>query len=138
MITAIAPSPVTLVAVPKLSIAIYSAIIKATAVSSKPKMDCNTPIAAIIAPPGTPGAATIVMPSMKMKPTIVSIGISKPVIIEIANAQAVIFIALPERWIVAHSGMTNPAIDSSTPFLIVCLSVTGIVAADDWVPNAVK
>lgn len=25
-----------------------------------------------------------------------------------------------------------------TPFFLVCSNVTGIVAADDWVPNAVK
>ena len=35
-------------------------------------------------------------------------------------------------------GITNPAISSLTPFLIVCFMVTGIVAADDCVPKAVK
>ena len=55
----------------------------------------------------------------------------------IASAHDVIFIADPERWIVAQSGMVNPAILSDTPFLRVCASVTGIVAADDDVPSAV-
>ena len=41
------------------------------------------------------------------------------------------FIALPERWIVAHSGITKPDMSSDTPFLRVCSSVTGIVAAED-------
>ena len=63
-----APSPVTFVAVPKESMAMYVAIMSATAVSSKPSMLWRTPTAAMIAPPGTPGAATIVIPSMRMNP----------------------------------------------------------------------
>ena len=39
---------------------------------------------------------------------------------------------------VAQRGMTKPAISADTPFFLVCSNVTGIVAADDWVPNAVK
>ena len=61
-----------------------------------------------------------------------------PCIIISASAHATIFIVLPERWIVAHRGMTNPAVSSFTPFLTVCFSVTGMVAADDCVPSAVK
>ena len=34
--------------------------------------------------------------------------------------------------------MTNPATSSDTLFFNVCLSVTGIVAADEAVPSAVK
>jgi hypothetical protein len=45
---------------------------------------------------------------------------------------------LPERCIVAHNGMAKPAMSSLTPFFIVCFNVTGIVAAEDCVPNAVK
>ena len=52
-------------------------------------------------------------------------------------AQAVIFIVLPARWIVAHRGITKMAMFSRTPFLSVWARVTGIVAADDCVPNAV-
>lgn len=68
MIRARAPSPVTLHAVPKLSMAIYSAIISAYAFSSNPSMDDRIPREAIMAPPGTPGAATMVTPSMNMNP----------------------------------------------------------------------
>ena len=128
MITAIAP---------KLSIAIYNAIINPCAVSSKPSMDCNNPNAAIIAPPGTPGAATIAIPSIKIKPAIIPKEIGIPDISMIAIAQATIFMVLPERCIVAQSGITNAANSRFTPFLIVCSRVTGIVAADDCVPNAV-
>ena len=39
---------------------------------------------------------------------------------------------------VAHSGMQKLPTDSLTPFFIVCWSVTGMVAADDDVPKAVK
>ena len=35
-------------------------------------------------------------------------------------------------------GMVNPAMPSVTPFFKVCFSVTGIVAADEEVPSAVK
>ena len=52
---AMAPSPVTLQAVPKLSMAMYSAIINACASSSKPRMLDRGARAAMMAPPGTPG-----------------------------------------------------------------------------------
>ena len=39
---------------------------------------------------------------------------------------------------VAHRGMTKSAISSRTPFFLVCASVTGMVAAEDCVPKAVK
>src|SRR5699024_4336681 len=67
---ATAPSPVTLVAVPKLSCATYKAIMKATAASLKPRLVISTPLAAIIAPPGTPGAAIITTPSSKITTSI--------------------------------------------------------------------
>ena len=38
--------------------------------SSKPRLDCSRPAAAMMAPPGTPGAAIIMMPSRRMKPKI--------------------------------------------------------------------
>lgn len=60
---AITPSPVTLHAVPKLSWAKYSAIIKATAPSLKPSIVVNKPSADITAPPGAPGAAIITTPN---------------------------------------------------------------------------
>ena len=38
----------------------------------------------------------------------------------------------------AHKGITKPATPSLTPSFFACASVTGIVAADDCVPSAVK
>ena len=91
----------------------------------------------MIAPPGTPGAATIVMASSRMNPAKVPAERSSPATIETARAQAVIFIIEPERWIVAQSGMTNEASSERTPSFSVWASVTGIVAAEDCVPRAV-
>ena len=62
----------------------------------------------------------------------------KPLIRQMVSAQQVIFIIEPERWMVAQSGMVNPAMPSVTPFFKVCFNVTGIVAADEEVPSAVK
>ena len=138
MIRAIAPSPVTLQAVPKLSIAIYKAIISACASSLKPSIDCRRPSDAIIAPPGTPGAATIVMPSIQMKPKNIPKSYGIPCIIISARAQATILSVLPDICIVAQRGTVNPATSSETPFFLACSRVTGIVAADDCVPRAVK
>ena len=109
-----APSPVTLHAVPKLSMVMYNAIITACCSGVNPKMDCKTPKAAMIAPPGTPGAATFITPSIKMKPVNWPMAREPPCMIINATAQAVIFIALPERWIVAHKGTTKPAMPSLT------------------------
>src|SRR5574344_954159 len=135
--SAIAPSPVTLHAVPKLSIVIYSAIISAWSLAPNPKIDPNMPNAAIMAPPGTPGAATIMMPSIQIKPANREKLCGIPSIIIIANEQAVILSALPDRWMVAHRGIVKRAIPSLTPFFMVDLSVTGMVAADEEVPSAV-
>jgi len=55
-----------------------------------------------------------------------------------ARAHAVIFRMLPDIWIVAQRGTVKPAISSDTPFFLVCSRVTGMVAADDCVPRAVK
>lgn len=61
-----------------------------------------------------------------------------PLMRQMVSAQQVIFIIDPERWMVAQSGMVNPAMPSVTPFFKVCFRVTGMVAADDDVPSAVK
>ena len=66
MIWEIAPSPVTLQAVPKLSIVMYRAIIMALSASEKPRTELRTPSEAMIAPPGTPGAAIMVIANIPM------------------------------------------------------------------------
>ena len=55
-----------------------------------------------------------------------------------ASAHATILSVLPDIWMVAHNGIQKPATPSDTPFFLVCSNVTGMVAADDWVPSAVK
>ena len=114
------------------------AIINPIIVWSKPSMLCKIPTAAIIAPPGTPGAAIIVIPSIQIKPTIVSGSTVVPVSIIIAIEQDTILSVLPERWMVAHRGTTKPAMEGEMLFCMVCLRVTGMVAALDDVPRAVK
>ncbi len=100
-------------------------------------MDDNTPSAAMIAPPGTPGAATMVTPSIMMNPANSPGGVGRPDIYIIATAQATILSVLPARWIVAHSGTVKPAISGRTPLRRAHCRVTGIVAAEDCVPRAV-
>jgi len=95
------------------------------------------PKAAMIAPPGTPGAATIIIPNMKMNPPMTDRSIECPVIYNSAIEHATIFNVLPARWIVAHNGTVKTAIFSRTPFFSVDAKVTGIVAAEDEVPSAV-
>ena len=56
----------------------------------------------------------------------------------IVRAQHVIFMAEPGMWMVAQSGTTNPATPSLTLFFNVRAKVTGMVAADDEVPRAVR
>ncbi len=80
-------------------------------------MLCSNPSAAMIAPPGTPGAAIIVTPNIMMNPAREVKVTGSPDIYMIAIAQAVIFIVLPARWIVAQRGMTKIAMFSRTPFL---------------------
>ena len=65
--------------------------------ASKPRIDCITPSAAIMAPPGTPGAATIITPSMRMNPVNIPRSKGMPVMSINATAHATIFRQLPER-----------------------------------------
>jgi hypothetical protein len=88
--------------------------------------------------PGTPGAATMQTPSNRMKFMNRPKSCGIPDIIVMASAQAVIFIAEPGMCMVAQSGTVNPAMSSLTPFLRVWRRVTGMVAAEDDVPSAVK
>lgn len=55
------------------------------------------PKEAIMAPPGTPGAAIMVMPNIKMNPEKREKSKGIPCIIIKASAQATIFSVLPER-----------------------------------------
>ena len=57
----------------------------------------NENFAAMIAPPGTPGAATIVIPSIKINPANRGKSNGIPCIIINASAQATIFRVLPDR-----------------------------------------
>lgn len=139
-IIAIAPSPVTFAAVPKLSWAIYKPIMRPRAVSSKPSIVLKRPKAAITAPPGTPGAAIIMIPSIKIKGIIIpKLGISKLFDKTMtATEQRTRVIVLPDRWIVAHKGTAESATPSLTSFDFVERTVTGMVAALDIVPRPVK
>ena len=97
----------------------------------KPNTEASGPSAAMTAPPGTPGAATMQMASTKMKLRKRGRLHGIPLMRQMVSAQQVIFIIDPERWMVAQSGMVKPAMPSVTPFFKVCFSVTGMVAADD-------
>ena len=97
----------------------------------KPSIEESRPNDAMIAPPGTPGAATIVMPSIAIKPANIGVEYGIECVIMSARAQATILSVEPDMWIVAHNGITKPAVSLSTPSATVCRNVTGIVAADD-------
>ena len=92
----------------------------------------------MMAPPGTPGAATMMTASIRIKPRNIPKSKGIPCISIKATEQAVIFSMLPARWMVAQSGIVKPAISSLTPFFRVCARVTGMVAAEEEVPRAVK
>ena len=66
-------------------------------VSSKPSMDCRIPRAAMTAPPGTPGAATMVTPSIRMKGNILPKLMDWLVITITAIAQLVRVMVEPDR-----------------------------------------
>ena len=70
----------------------------------KPNTEASGPSAAITAPPGTPGAATMQIASTKMKLRKSGRLQGKPLIRQMVSAQQVIFIIEPERWMVAQSG----------------------------------
>ena len=81
----------------------------------------STPSAAITAPPGAPGAAIMVRPSMIRK------GTTSPrlamarswLIIITAVAQVTMVMVEPDRWMVAHSGTLKSATSSLTPLALV-------------------
>ena len=136
-IWAIAPSPVILHAVPKQSMAMYSAIIKALSASVKPSILDRSPKDAMIAPPGTPGAATIVTPSMATNPAkhhcikrhTAHYHQSHGTRYNLERRTRHVY-RCAQRYHKSGNIATYTHSDS-TP------SVTGIVAADDCVPRAV-
>ena len=60
-----------------------------------------------------------------------------PAMIMIAIAQATIFHGATCQMDRGAKGITKSAIPAATPFFFVEAKVTGIVAAEDWVPIAV-
>ena len=54
-----------------------------------------------------------------------------------AVAQAVMVIMEPAMWMLAHRGTTKLRISSRMPSLAAHSRLTGMVAAEDWVPMAV-
>ena len=104
----------------------------------KPSTPAKGPNAAIAAPPGTPGAATMQMAKRKMKWRNSGKSWGRLLMRHTVRAQQVIFIIEPAMWIVAQIGTQKLAMSSLTPFFFVCRRVTGIVAALDYVPKAVK
>ena len=91
----------------------------------------------MIAPPGAPGAATIAIPRTKINAVIDAKSTGNPYMSKTAIDVHVIAIILPAKWMVAPSGTTKFRIVSDTPFFFATSTLTGIVAAEDCVPNAV-
>src|SRR5699024_231565 len=118
----------------------YKPIINPKAVSSNPSIVLKSPNAAITAPPGTPGAAIIMTPSIRINGIIIpNVGSDKSFDKTItATEQRTSVIVLPDKWIVAHNGTAESATPSLTSLSFVDCTVTGIVAALDIVPNPVK
>ena len=110
----------------------------ALSASEKPRIEESSPREAIMAPPGTPGAAMMVMPSIAIKPANMPKSYGMPWSIIRARAHDTILSVEPDMCMVAQRGTVNPAMSRSTPIATVRSSVTGIVAADDCVPRAVK
>lgn len=137
MITAMALSPDTFVAVPNESWVMYKEMANWLKASVRPTIGKKGK-ADTMAPPGAPGAATIAIPNTMTKAAIVPIEIGIEYIIKMAVTQDMMVIIEPARWIVAHSGTTKLAICSETPFFRAISTFVGMVAADDWVPAAVN
>ena len=97
------------------------------------------PRAAITAPPGTPGAATIVIPRSRINLIINPHPGNTPLCIKkTAVEHDTRVIVLPDKWIVAHKGIAKLTTSSLIFSFLAHFRVTGIVEAEDCVPNAVK
>ena len=87
--------------------------------------------------PGAPGEATMATPRVMMKGTTVARLMGSWFIRQTAVAQAVMEIMEPAMWKMAHRGTTKLRICSHTPSFFAHSRLTGMVAAEDWVPRAV-
>ena len=125
----------TLKAVIGASIAIQSERQIACISGEKPKTVANTGSTAT-EPPGIPGAATQVTASISTKAMKVNKSISMPVVNINAIAHSTTWIFKPGICRLAQSGTTNDAVSSLPTIFLVCLSVIGIVAAEEDVANA--
>ena len=88
-------------------------------------------------PPGAPGDATIATPRVMMNGTMIPRLMGSWFIRQTAVAQAVMVIMEPAMWMFAQSGTTKLRICSHTPSFFAHSRLTGMVAAEDWVPRAV-
>ena len=77
------------------------------------------------------------MPSVMIKGMTVARLIGIWFIRHTAVAQAVMVIIEPAMWMFAHSGTTKLRISAETPSRSAHSRLTGMVAAEDWVPSAV-
>ena len=92
----------------------------------------------MMAPPGIPGAATMVMPSIIMKWLNMPISNVMPCMIIRAMEHATSFSALPDMWTVDAQRHDKSGDILADAHFMLCRRVTGMVAADDDVPRAVK
>lgn len=88
-------------------------------------------------PPGAPGDATMATPRVMMNGTMIPRLMGSWFIRQTAVAQAVMVIMEPAMWMFAQSGTTKLRICSHTPSFLAHSRLTGMVAAEDWVPRAV-
>ena len=137
--SASAPSPVTLHAVPKLSCKAKMAIKSAVPIASKPSTLITMPKEAITVPPGTPGAPTANTPNKNENKIIIPIEGTEPYsICEMVIAKKVSVNTEPHKCVVAPSGIAKSTMSGGkTEDLCAQRKATGKVAALDIVPTAV-
>ena len=139
-IRAIAPSPVTLQAVPNESWRANIESIRAVPVSLNPKTEIINPKLATTVPPGTPGAAIAKIPSNAINTIIFAFDGTCPVkICETVITKNTSVKTEPQRCVLAQSGITKSLIFGFNVFdFLAHFKATERVAADDIVPKAVR
>ena len=138
IIRAIDWSPEMLHAVSKLSWDRWREMISCCMESLNPSRDVIKPSADMTPPPGTPGAANIVTPSIKINGRYMEREGAIPFASRIPMEPMTRQMVSPAKWMVAPRGMTNSEISFVTSFFSVDSRLTGMVEAEDWVPRAVK